>query len=164
MCPEETLANISRVVDWARVRADLIVWITHSEPNSGTVFDPARGFVQVVTELGPASAEPQVTKTSVNSFTTTCLQQLLVQRGIRRLVITGVRTEQCCETTARLASDLGFEVTFVLDATTTSDLVDDRYGIVGRTELIRRTGAILQQRGFAEVLNTEDLLRLEHGD
>jgi nicotinamidase-related amidase len=37
-------------------------------------------------------------------------------------VISGIRTEQCCETTARVASDLGYDVTFVTEATATTPL------------------------------------------
>jgi nicotinamidase-related amidase len=66
--------------------------------------------------------EPVLTKTSHNAFTTTNLQQLLTARGIRELLIAGIRTEQCCETTARLASDLGYQVTFVTDATATNPI------------------------------------------
>lgn len=50
---------------------------------------------------------------------TTNLQQLLTTRGIGELVLGGLGTEQCCETTARVAADLGDEVTFVTDATAT---------------------------------------------
>jgi len=63
-----------------------------------------------------------LTKTSHNAFTTTNLQQLLTSRGISELVIAGIRTEQCCETTARVAADLGFGVTFVTDATATTPI------------------------------------------
>jgi hypothetical protein len=42
--------------------------------------------------------------------------------GVREVAICGIRTEQCCETTARLASDLGYEVTFVIDATATNPI------------------------------------------
>ena len=65
---------------------------------------------------------PVFTKTSHNAFTTTGLQQLLTQRGITELVICGIRTEQCCETTARVASDLGYQVTFVTEATATNPI------------------------------------------
>lgn len=58
-------------------------------------------------------------KTSYNAFTTTSLQQLLTQRGIRGLRTCGLRSEQCVETTTRVASDLGFDVTYVVDATAT---------------------------------------------
>jgi isochorismate hydrolase len=47
------------------------------------------------------------------------LQQILTERGIRELIITGIQTEQCCETTARVAADFGYDVTFVTDATAT---------------------------------------------
>ena len=39
--------------------------------------------------------------------------------GVRRLAITGIQMEQCCETTARVAADLGYAVDFVIDATMT---------------------------------------------
>ncbi len=58
-------------------------------------------------------------KTSHNAFTTTNLQQLLTTHGVRGLTVCGIRTEQCCETTTRVGSDLGYDVTFVTDATAT---------------------------------------------
>jgi len=38
---------------------------------------------------------------------------------MRRLIVAGISTEQCCETTARHASDEGFEVDYVGEATLT---------------------------------------------
>jgi nicotinamidase-related amidase len=108
-----------RLVDAARANGDLVVWTLHAEPDTATVFDPAGGHVHVVDELKPANGEPVITKTSINAFTTTNLHQLLTTLSIRELVICGIRTEQCCETTTRLASDLGFDVTFAIDATAT---------------------------------------------
>jgi nicotinamidase-related amidase len=115
----ELVKQVSRLVEYARAQGDLVVWVLHSEPGTGTVFDPARGHVHVVDELVRRDDEPVITKTSINAFTTTNLQQLLTSRGIRELVICGIQTEQCCETTTRLASDLGFEVSFVTEATAT---------------------------------------------
>lgn len=113
------VGRVHRLLDAARAAADLVVWILHSEPGSGTVFDPAHGYVTLLDGLAPRPDEPVVTKTSINAFTTTNLQQILTTRGIREVVVCGIQTEQCCETTARVASDLGFEVTFVTDATAT---------------------------------------------
>jgi nicotinamidase-related amidase len=112
--------DVARLVGCARERADLVVWILHTEPGSGTTFDPASGHVRLIPPLEPHPGEPVLTKSSHNAFTTTPLQQLLTQRGITEVTICGIRTEQCCETTARLASDLGYQVTFVTDATTTN--------------------------------------------
>jgi nicotinamidase-related amidase len=111
--------HVSRLVDATRADGDLVIWVLHTEPGSDSVFDPASGWVRFINPLTPQTGEPVLTKTSINAFTTTNLQQLLVSRGLRELAICGIRTEQCCETTARLASDLGYQVTFVVDATAT---------------------------------------------
>ncbi len=111
--------QVTRLVDAARAAGDLVVWVLHAEPGTGNVFDPVNGYVELMNGVSPSEADLTVTKTSINAFTTTNLQQSLVTRGIREVVICGIQTEQCCETTARLASDLGFDVTFVTDATAT---------------------------------------------
>lgn len=103
----------------ARDSDDLVVWVLHTEPDTGNVFDPLLELVRPMAGLVPREGEPVLTKTSRNAFTTTNLQQLLTVSGIRELVICGIQTEQCCETTARVAADLGFDVTFVTEATAT---------------------------------------------
>lgn len=111
--------QVGRLVDAARTAGDLVVWVLHAEPGTDTVFDPDRGLVRLMDGLVPRDGEPVITKTSINAFTTTNLQQVLTTLGIRELTICGIQTEQCCETTTRIASDLGFDVTFVTDATAT---------------------------------------------
>jgi nicotinamidase-related amidase len=118
----EIACDVARLVDAARAAGDLVVWVLHTEPGSGSVFDPDLGFVRFIEPLAPLADEPVLTKTSYNAFTTTGLQQLLTSHGVRELMICGIRTEQCCETTARLAADLGYQVTFVVDATVTNPI------------------------------------------
>jgi nicotinamidase-related amidase len=124
--------DAARLVDGVRAAGDLVVWILHTEPGSGGSFDPASGHVRLIEPLAPLPGEPVFTKTSHNAFTTTGLQQLLTQRGITELVICGIRTEQCCETTARVASDLGYQVTFVTEATATNPIAH-RDAVLGQT-------------------------------
>jgi nicotinamidase-related amidase len=114
--------DVARLVDGVRASGDLVVWILHSEPGSGTTFDPDSGHVRLMEPLAPKPGEPVLTKTSHNAFTTTNLQQLLTKRGITEVTVCGIRTEQCCETTARVASDLGYQVTFVTEATATNPI------------------------------------------
>lgn len=115
----DLIGNVRRLVDAARATGELVVWVLHAEYGSGGLFDPANGKVRIVDELVPAENEPILTKTSHNAFSTTNLQQLLTGRGERTVTVCGLRTEQCVETTARVASDFGYEVTFVTDATGT---------------------------------------------
>ncbi len=114
--------RVARLVTASRVAGDLVVWVLHAEPGTDGVFDPALGFVRPIDGLVPEDGDPVVTKTSHNAFTTTNLQQLLTQHGVGHVIVSGIRTEQCCETTARVASDLGYEVTFVIDATATNPI------------------------------------------
>ncbi|QNA93908.1 MULTISPECIES: isochorismatase family protein [unclassified Microbacterium] len=149
------LDNIALLVAHARGVGDPVVWITHSEPGSGGVFDPAQGFVRVISELGPHESEAAITKTTINAFASTDLHERLQRAGVRRVVICGIRTEQCCETTARVAADLGYEVEFVTDATTTSAIpADGALEAVSGGDIMRRTESILSARGFATIVRT----------
>ncbi|MCT9007757.1 isochorismatase family protein [Streptomyces rhizosphaerihabitans] len=171
----ETISNpkitdqVDRLVGLARSAGDTVVWVLHSEPGSGGVFDPALGHVRLMDELRREEGEPLVHKTSHNAFTTTNLQQLLTERGVRELTVCGIRTEQCVETTTRLASDLGYQVTFVSDATATNPiphrdapadqsvaelLADPR--TLSAEEVIRRTEYALAGR-FATIATVDDL-------
>ncbi|WP_105971680.1 cysteine hydrolase family protein [Streptomyces geranii] len=162
--------KVNRLVRHARRAGDLVVWVLHSEPGSGDVFDPALGHVRPLAELEPPEdGEPLVHKTSHNAFTTTNLQQLLTERGVRELAVCGIRTEQCVETTARVASDLGYQVTFVVDATATNPvahrdapadltvaelLADPR--TLPADEIIRRTEYALAGR-FATIATVDEV-------
>jgi isochorismate hydrolase len=119
--------------------------------------------------LEPAPGEPVLHKTSHNAFTTTNLQQVLTIRGIGAVLACGIRTEQCVETTARVASDLGYEVVFVTDATATNP-IEHRDAPAGRPladiladprtlqveEIIARTEPALAGR-FATIRTVEEL-------
>ena len=161
--------DVGALVAAARQRGDLVVWVLHSEPGTGTVFDPAGGLVRLMDGLEPREGEPVLTKTSRNAFTTTNLQQLLTERGVSDLVVTGIQTEQCCETTARLANDLGYRVDFVTDATATfpiphrdappdravADLLADPRTL-GVDEVLARTEYALARR-FATIRTVAEL-------
>ncbi|GAA4882811.1 cysteine hydrolase family protein [Kitasatospora terrestris] len=161
--------KVGRLVSAARARGDLVVWVLHAEPGSGDAFDPALGFVRPIEGLEPAEGEPVVTKSSHNAFTTTNLQQLFTTEGVGEVVVSGIRTEQCCETTARVASDLGYRVVFVTDATATHPiphrdapagrslaevLADPR--TLGTDEIVARTEYALAGR-FARIATVDEL-------
>ncbi|MFC5179975.1 isochorismatase family protein [Actinomadura harenae] len=163
------VAQVNRLVDAAREREQQVVWVLGSRPGAGTVFDPALGHVRLMDGLRPREDEPLLTKTAHNAFTTTNLHQLLTTRGVRRLTVCGIRTEQCCETTTRLASDLGFEVDFAIDATVTApiphpdapddvpfaELLDDPRTL-GTDEILTRTRYALAGR-FATIRTVDEL-------
>ncbi|MEH1167490.1 isochorismatase family protein [Micromonospora sp. CPCC 205539] len=115
----DLVRQVDRLVAAARQRGDLVVWVLHAEPDTGTLFDPALGHVRLLDGLVPVEGEPTLVKTAHNAFTTTNLQQILTLAGVLDLTVCGIRTEQCVETTTRVGADLGYRMTFVSDATLT---------------------------------------------
>ncbi|MBE1877640.1 isochorismatase family protein [Myceligenerans pegani] len=143
---------VNRLVSLARAAGDLVVWVLHTEPGSGTPFDPESGHVRLLEELNePLPGEPVLRKTSHNAFTTTNLQQILTTHGVTELRVCGIRAEQCVETTTRVGSDLGYDMTFVGDATSTDPL-----GPFSAADILERTEAVLRDR-FARIATVAEL-------
>jgi nicotinamidase-related amidase len=143
---------VNRLVRLARANGDLVVWVLHTEPGTGTVFDAGQGYVRLLEELDqPRDGEPVLYKTSHNAFTTTDLQQRLTKAGVGEIVLCGIRTEQCVETTTRVGSDLGYRAVFVTDATTTEAIGD-----LSAEAIVERTEAVLRDR-FARIATVAEL-------
>lgn len=152
-------ANVDRLVQAFRAAGRPVFYILHSDPDEG--FQTTSPFYKLMDFLAPRPDEPVLHKTTRNCFTSTPLQRLLTQAGIRRLAVTGIQMEQCCETTTRLAADLGYEVDFVLDATLTFPIPYRKDGRVvaelGVAEIEERTCFALRDR-FARIVDTRTLV------
>ena len=85
------------------------------------------------------------------------LDAWLRSQGIEDVVICGITTNHCCETTARMAGNLGYRVTFVLDATKTFDRAMPDGSVISAAELMRATAANLHGE-FADVVNTDEVV------
>jgi nicotinamidase-related amidase len=73
------------------------------------------------------------------------------------LLVSGIRTEQCCETTTRHASDLGWTVDFVLEATLTFDMLQPDGQPLSAADIKARTATVLAGR-FATVCTVTQAL------
>jgi nicotinamidase-related amidase len=82
----------------------------------------------------------------------------LRERDLTGIAVCGITTNHCCETTARVGANLGFDVLFALDATHTFDRPDPDGAMMGADELARATATNLHGE-FATVVRTEVLLR-----
>jgi nicotinamidase-related amidase len=85
------------------------------------------------------------------------LEQWLRHHQVGEVLVTGIRTEQCCETTTRHASDLGFKVRYVTDATLTFPMKSRAGREFSSAEIRERTELVLDGR-FARVVTTADAL------
>jgi len=80
---------------------------------------------------------------------------MLIAQRVGELVVCGIHTEQCCETTARVASDLGYDVVFVTDGTATFPIqhrdaeAGRRYEDVLADSRTLQTDAIIERTEYA---------------
>lgn len=81
----------------------------------------------------------------------------LKEHGITGVAVCGIQTNMCCETTARMASDLGYEMIFVLDATHTFDITTPSRKVYRAREIARHT-AVTLEADFGKVMSTTDLV------
>ena len=125
--------------------------------------NPANPGNALVEAVANADAAVLVTK-NVNSafYGEPDLHAWLQERGIDELVVCGIQTNMCVETTARMGRNLGYDVTVVLDATRTFDLEEEipGLGVVRRSaaELMAGTALVLQGGGFARIAATSELV------
>ena len=86
------------------------------------------------------------------------LDAWLRAQGITGVVICGITTNHCCETTARVAGNLGYETVFALDATHTFDRRSPEGELVPAATLSAMTATNLHGE-FATVMSTAEVLR-----
>src|SRR4051794_6347642 len=114
------VANIAGLVARARSADVPVVWVQHS---SGQLVPDSEDW-QIVPELGPESSEPVVQKRHGDSFEDTELEQVLADRGVGHVVVTGAQTDACIRATLHGAFVRGYDTTLVSDAHTTEDLTE----------------------------------------
>jgi nicotinamidase-related amidase len=122
-------------------------------------FSRESGLVRPIDGLMEFSAALNIDKTMHSAFAGTPLAQWLIQQGIRNITVSGIRTEQCCETTTRHGSDQGFSVNFVTDATLTFPMTHANGRVHSVVEIKERTELVLAGR-FAKILTVSDALQL----
>jgi ureidoacrylate peracid hydrolase len=85
----------------------------------------------VVDEIAPADDEMIFRKTSSSVFISTNIDYVLRNLGARSLIITGIMTDQCVESAVRDACDVGYLVTLVTDACTTTSADRHEQSLIG---------------------------------
>jgi nicotinamidase-related amidase len=151
-------ANIDRLVREFTQHGHPVVYVRHNSIDPASPLHPRHAGNALKPYLRWREPDLWVTKTVNSAFHgTPDLHAWLVARQVSDLFIAGITTNHCCETTARLAGNLGHRVHFVLDATHTFDRTGPDGTVVTADDLARITAANLHGE-FATVSTTRDVL------
>jgi nicotinamidase-related amidase len=146
--------KLQALIDGARACGIPVVQIFHVRDNSPFALDSGH-----VATLAPLAVTPDIVfhKHKHSALIGTGLADWLTHHGINRLIIAGIRTEQCCETTARHASDHGLSVDFVTEATLTFAMTDPTGAVHSPQAIKTHTEMVLSGR-FARIATVEQAL------
>jgi nicotinamidase-related amidase len=153
----ESERNIARLVAAWREAGWPLVYVRHDSTTPGSPLRPGQPGNDLMDFL---DGEPDLLVTKhVNSafYGQPDLDGWLQARSAQRIAICGITTNHCCETTARMAGNLGYDTRFVLDATHTFDRTGPDGATVSAADLARVTAANLDGE-FARVVTTDEIL------
>jgi len=117
---ESLLINIRDLIARARGADVPVVYVQHCGA-AGEIDEPGTPAWEIHPAVAPAEGELVVQKRHPDAFQETALQAELASRGVKRLVIAGMQTEYCVDTTCRRAYSLGYDVVLAEDAHSTWD-------------------------------------------
>jgi len=115
---ETLLANLTTLIERARAVETLVIYVQHCGP-VGAPHAPGEPGWELHPALAPQPDELIVQKTTPDSFYQTTLKEELTGRAIEKLVIAGIQTDYCVDTTCRRAMSEGYAVTLISDAHST---------------------------------------------
>lgn len=148
------LDRLQALIDGARAAGLPIAQVFHVDAEGP--FAIASGHVRTLDGLR-IDADAVFHKSRHSALVGSGLGTWLIGRRIGRVIVAGIRTEQCCETTARHASDLGYAVDFVTEATLTFAMTDRHGRRWEAGEIAARTELVLADR-FARIVGVSEAL------
>jgi nicotinamidase-related amidase len=114
------ISKIGALIARARVVDVPIIYVQHCGPE-GAIDHPGTPGWEIHPDITPNESDTIVQKHHPDAFQDTSMQEELKSRHVQRLIITGIQTEYCIDTTCRRAYSLNYEVILVKDAHSTWD-------------------------------------------
>jgi nicotinamidase-related amidase len=141
--------NVTALIEAYRTAHLPVIFFLHTDQDEG--FRRESPSFKLMDFLKPRGDEPVMVKNTRNCFTSTTLQPYLIEKGVRRVSITGIQMEQC---------DLGYAVDFVTEATMTFPIPNwDKPGEELGVDAIRERTEYALRRRFARITTVNQLTR-----
>ncbi|MEJ2004064.1 MAG: cysteine hydrolase family protein [Cyclobacteriaceae bacterium] len=148
--------NMQLLLNNWRERKWPVIHIKHNSENPDSPLFPGKEGNEIKDEVKPLQHELIFEKKVNSAFIGTGLEDELKSLGIGSLVLAVLTVEHCVSSTARMASDLGFEVTVVADATAAFTKVNAAGKIFNADDVHEISLAALENE-FARILNTDQI-------
>jgi nicotinamidase-related amidase len=142
---EAVVERITGLLARARAQKLPVIHIQHDGGPGDVLAHGSQGW-QPHGGVAPAPGEPIVEKRYCSAFQETDLGSRLAAAGIERIIVAGLQTEFCIDTTCRAAMALGLKVVLVSDAHTTFDTPD-----LSAAQIIAHHNRTLSGGGFCEL-------------
>ena len=154
---DKAASNAAKLLDYYRNKSLPVIHVQHINTREGaTFFIPDTEGVKLHSLVEPAPGEQQIIKYAPNSFYETGLKEVLDKLQIKKLVVCGMMTHMCIDTTVRAARDYGYQITLIQDACATKDLQGLENVIPAA---VVHDTYIASLRGvFAEIKNTQEII------
>ncbi|MCF6264692.1 MAG: cysteine hydrolase [Xanthomonadales bacterium] len=150
--------NIALLLSEWRNQELAIIHIQHCSIEPNSLLRPELPGNAFKDEAKPLHGEIQFRKSVNSAFVDTELEKYLRENKISSLVIVGLTTDHCVSATTRMASDLGFSVTLINDATAAFERKGYN-GILYSAEDIHEINLVSLDGEFCVVRSTEEILR-----
>ncbi|WP_163253661.1 cysteine hydrolase family protein [Bacillus tropicus] len=146
---EKFLEILQELIGECRSNDIPVIYVQHNGPKDHPLEKGTDGW-KVHEAIAPLEGDCVVEKTTPDSFHKTNLKEVLQDKGIDHVIISGMQTEYCVDTTTRRACSEGYKVTLVSDAHSTFD-----------TEVLRAEDIVKHHNvvfgAFANVVTLKDL-------
>ncbi len=146
---DEVRQVIQQLLQRARAARVPVIFVQNSG-EKGAPDEPGTPGWAIHPDLAPAAGETIVEKREDDAFHQTTLPGILAEQGIRRLVVAGMQSELCVDTTCRRAYTLGYEVVLAADGHSTYD------GVLPAAQTIAHHNYLLTS--YATVAASADIL------
>lgn len=145
---QQLLARLQKLISSARTSGVQLVYVQHNE-GPGQPLEPGTPGWEIHPAIAPEEGDIVVQKRKPDAFQETDLQQRLAEQGIKELILAGIQTEVCVDTTCRRAFSLGYDVKLVKDAHSTWNTSE-----LTAAQVINHHNQTL--RWFARMVSSED--------
>ena len=153
----EAEANMGLLLSHWRRRNMPVVYVRHCSVEPHSPLRPGLPGHAFKEEVRPLEGDKQFDKSVNSAFVGTRLEEYLKSQNVSSLVIVGLTTEHCVSATTRSASDLGFHVTLVSDATATFERQDHR-GVIHSAEVVHDVNLASLKDEFSCIRATAEML------